>query len=141
MRGSCHCENIRFDLRWPESEEEIPARKCACSFCQKHGAIWTSHTRATLSIDIAEASLVSNYEFGTTTANFHVCSACGVPAFVLSNINEALYAVVNVNALEIPEEFSLVVASTDFDGENTESRLERRKRNWIPTVTFDNART
>lgn len=135
--GTCHCGNIRFVLRWPESEADIPVRTCGCTFCQKHGGAWTSHRRAELTISIVDQSLVSKYRFGTKTADFYICSACGVAPFVLSEINENLYAVVNVNTFESAGSLSFSSSVTNFDGEDTGSRLERRVQNWIPTVLFN----
>src|SRR5438094_129248 len=42
IRGSCHCGNISFTLDWKPEPSEIPARACSCSFCTKHGGVWTS---------------------------------------------------------------------------------------------------
>ena len=134
IRGSCHCGNIRFVLRWPESESEIPVRKCGCTFCQKHGGAWTSHRSSELAVEVDGRSPVSTYRFGTGTADFYVCSACGVAPFVLSEIDDNRYAVVNVNTFDDAGDLSLSVSASDFDGEDTGSRLERRKRNWIPKV-------
>jgi len=134
--GACHCGNIRFDLRWPGSESDIPIRKCGCTFCQKHGGAWTSHRKSELFVRTKDPSLVSKYRFGTKTAEFYVCSVCGVVPFVLSYIDEKQYAVVNVNSFAETGRFSFSASSTDFDGEDTGSRLERRKRNWIPSVLF-----
>ena len=136
INGACHCGNVRFVLRWPEADPGIPVRKCGCTFCQKHTGAWTSHPSAELVVEIDDRSLVSHYRFGTKTADFCVCSVCGVVPFVLSDIGDNQYAVVNVNTFEDIGGFTLSCSSTDFDGEDTESRLERRKRNWIPKVRF-----
>jgi hypothetical protein len=138
IQGACHCGNIRFELRWPESETEIPVRRCGCSFCQKHGGAWTSHRNADLKVDIADKSLVSKYRFGTETADFLVCSVCGVLPVALSEIDFGLYAVVNVNTFEDTGTLSFSSSKTDFDGEKVDKRLERRKRNWIPNVLLIN---
>jgi hypothetical protein len=45
-----------------------------------------------------------------------------------------VYAVVSVNALENVEPTWLDRASADFEGEDLDSRLARRKRNWIADV-------
>lgn len=132
--GTCHCGNIGFVLLWPESESEIPVRRCGCSFCQKHQGAWTSHNHSELRVQIDDASLVSKYRFGTGTADFFVCSVCGVVPFVVSEIDDNLYAVVNVNVFGDIPRVSFSSSATDFDGEDTGSRLERRKRNWIPVV-------
>ena len=134
INGACHCGNIRFDLRWPKSESEIPVRECGCTFCQKHGGAWTSNRDSELAVSFADESLVSRYRFGTATADFYVCSKCGVVPFVLSAIEKDLYAVVNVNTFEGVDSLSLVRSPASFDGEDTANRLERRKRNWIANV-------
>jgi hypothetical protein len=53
---------------------------------------------------------------------------------VTSEIENNLYAVVNVNVLENVDQSWLNRASADFEGEDVESRLVRRKRNWIADV-------
>jgi hypothetical protein len=42
------------------------------------------------------------------------------------------YAVVNVRTFENVDRAQLVEAAADFEGEATENRLARRKRNWTP---------
>jgi len=44
--------------------------------------------------------------------------------------------VVNVNAFEGVDAALLRRAPTNFEGEETGSRLARRKRNWIADVSF-----
>ena len=134
IAGSCHCDNIQFDLEWPDNAPQIGVRECGCSFCQKHGGAWTSHRDAKLDVRIAADALVSRYRFGTATADFYVCAKCGVAPFVVSSIDEHLYAVVNVNTFAANPAVSFSHSSTDFDGEDVGNRLERRRRSWIPTV-------
>jgi hypothetical protein len=132
--GSCHCGNITFSLDWPSAPPQIPARLCTCSFCLKHGGLWTSNPAATLVVTVSEAALVSMYTFGTKTATFHVCSRCGVVPFVTCELDTHLYAVVNVNAFQNVDASCLDRAAADFEGEDLGSRLARRKRNWIADV-------
>ena len=134
IEGKCHCGNIRYVLGWPGDAATIKIRACSCTFCRKHGGSWTSHRAAELIAKVDDASLVSKYSFGTGTADFHVCSRCGAVPFVTSTIDDHLYAVVNVNTLEGVDPSSLTRAATNFDGESTAERLERRKRNWIQNV-------
>jgi len=136
INGKCHCGNIAFELDWKSNPHEIPARACGCSFCTKHGGVWTSNAESTLTVTVGDAALVSKYVFGTRTATFHVCSRCGAVPFVTSEIANRLYAVVNVNVLENVENAWLRRAPANFEGEDVESRLERRKRNWIADVRF-----
>jgi hypothetical protein len=136
IRGSCHCGNVAFLLTWDSDPLEIPARACSCSFCVKHGGVWTSHPNASLSVTVKEPSLVSRYAFGTHTAEFRVCSRCGIVPVVTSRIDGQLYAVVSVNAFDGVDPALLRRGSTNFDGEGEQSRLDRRKKNWIARVEF-----
>jgi len=55
---------------------------------------------------------------------------------VTSRIDGHLYAVVSVNAFEGIDQSLLRRASASFDDEGEESRLARRKRNWIANVEY-----
>ena len=136
INGKCHCGNIAFSLVWEPDPTEIQARACTCSFCSKHGGVWTSNPRGTLEVAVEDAGLVSKYTFGTGTAEFHVCARCGVVPVVTSRIEDRIYAVVSTNAFENVDPGLLRRAPVSFDKENTESRLARRKRNWIADVRF-----
>jgi len=136
ISGRCHCGNISFTLDWRPEPVEIPARACTCTFCRKHGGVWTSCPGGTLKIMIEDRSRVSTYAFGTKTADFHVCAACGIVPLVTSRIDGRLYAVVSVNAFEGVEPSFLRRAPATFDAEDEETRLARRKRNWIADVQF-----
>jgi len=132
--GGCHCGNITFKLDWPDDALQIGVRECGCDFCQKHGGEWTSHREAALDVTIKDAARVSNYRFGTETADFLVCATCGVVPVVTSAVDGHLYGIVNVNAFTPNSKISYTHTTTDFDGENVSSRLDRRQRNWIPSV-------
>jgi len=134
LAGRCHCGKLEFTLAWPEATA-IPARACGCSFCRKHGGLWTSHPQAALTVRIGDRACVAEYEFGTKTAQFLVCRDCGVALVAVSRIEGRLYAVVSVRALEGVDPATVQAAvGTDFEGETTADRLARRARNWIGTV-------
>jgi hypothetical protein len=136
IAGRCHCGNIAFALDWTPDPVEITARACTCSFCVKHGGVWTSCPTGTLAVTIADPSHVARYALGTGTAEFHFCARCGVVPLVTSRIDGNTYAVVSVNAFEGIARALLRTATASFDGEGTDARLARRKRNWIPDVRF-----
>ena len=140
IEGSCHCGNIAITFERPGDEPKIPVRACGCSFCRKHGGVWTSHPQGVLSVRIRDDNRVNRYAFGTATAHFHVCMDCGVAPCVISSIDGNDYAVVNVNTFENVDPGDLDPSPANFDGETTADRLQRRTRNWIPdvTVVFDN---
>ena len=132
--AQCHCGNIRLSLEWPGEAAEIPARACDCTFCVKHGGVWTSHPRSALTVNIGDPALASEYAFGTRTATFHVCSRCGAVPVVTSEIDGKLYAVVNVNTFDNFDPARLNRSPSHFEGEDVDSRLARRQRNWIGNV-------
>lgn len=136
IHGKCHCGNIRFQLRWLPEPAEIPARACTCTFCVKHGGVWTACPTGELVVSVRDPALRSRYAFGTHTADFHVCSRCGVVPIATSRIDAMTYAVVNVNTFEGVDSSLLKNASVSFDEEDEPSRLARRKRNWIGRVAF-----
>ena len=134
--GSCHCGNIRFTFVWPEAVATLPTRACGCTFCRKHGGNYTSHPDAKLDVTIGDPDKVERYRFGTETADFHICRACGVVPVVTCTLEGTEYAVVNVNTLNDVARAMFETADTDFDGETTDDRLARRKRKWIGNVTW-----
>lgn len=136
IEGKCHCANIAFVIDWPGNPTEIIARQCGCSFCTKHGGVWTSHPDAKLAVTLQEAGAVSRYLFGTETATFYVCSRCGAVPLVTSEIANRLYAVVNVNTFENLHSVPLRRQAADFSGEELQPRLARRQRYWIGGVRF-----
>jgi hypothetical protein len=136
IAGSCHCGNISFSLRWPDEVHEIPARRCGCTFCIKHGGVWTSEPRAALRVRLSDVGAVARYAFGTETADFLVCTRCGVAPLVTSQIEGVTYAVVNVNSFDNVDRARLREQPADFDGEDTPARLDRRRRKWIPDVVL-----
>ena len=132
LQGSCHCGNIRVAINWPDTGPTIPVRACGCGFCTKHRAAWTSHPDGRFHLQIADVSRVTQYRLGTKTADFHVCSTCGVVPVVTCVIEGTRYAVVNAYTFDDMQSSRLVQTATDFEGETTENRLGRRRRNWMP---------
>lgn len=139
LRGSCHCGNLRYVLDWPgEHAAPIPARACACSFCTRHGAVWTAHPDAQLTIETTDNAAISRYGFETRTAEFLVCTRCGGVPVCTSRIDGRDHAVVNVNTFDDPS-VAIEQVPVSFDGEDEIRRLERRRQRWIGTVRFQSA--
>ena len=136
LNGSCHCGNVSFVLDWQPEPNEIPARACTCSFCLKHGGVWTSCPTGTLEVRVRDEAQVSRYKFGTRTAVFHICSRCGAVPVVSSEIAGRTYAVVSVNALDGIDPGLLKRGQVSFEGEDETTRLARRAKGWIPNVRF-----
>ncbi len=137
IQGSCHCGNIRFIFRLPAAAGPVPVRSCGCSFCRKHGGLYTSHPQGSLTVEIGDTDKVQRYRFGHRTADFHVCRTCGVVPLVTSRIDGNDYAVVSARSFDGLGPEDLAEQPTDFEGEEIDGRLARRARNWIPEVKFE----
>jgi len=136
IRGACHCGNLTFELQWRPEPDFIPARACDCSFCVKHGGLWTSCAQGSLAVKVRDPGAHAVYTFGTRTADFHLCRGCGVVPVVTSRIGERLYAVVSVHAFEGVDPARIVSAPAHFGEETEAARLARRAAGWIPDVRF-----
>jgi hypothetical protein len=136
ISGSCHCRNISFVLDWTPDPTEIAARACTCSFCTRQGGVWTSCPTGSLRVSVQDPALASSYAFGTRTAEFHVCSRCGVVPVATSRIEGRLFAVVNVRSFDDVASLRIREAPSSLDEESEQARLARRSRNWIANVEF-----
>ena len=134
VNGRCHCGNVSYALEWPTVLTKLPLRRCSCSFCTRHGCIWTSHPDATLVTAVREPERVSHYRQGTGTADFFVCRNCGVVCYSLCEIDGRLYSIVNARTLEGDALQTGRITSINFEGEELADRLARRTRNWIGRV-------
>jgi hypothetical protein len=141
ISGRCHCSNISYVLDWQPEPSAISARACTCSFCTRHGGVWTSCPTGSLKVTITDSECVSDYAFGTETAQFRICTRCGVVPVVTSLIDDRMYAVVNVNTFENVEPSMLQRSSVTLDDESGDDRLARRKRNWIAELVFVEGKT
>jgi hypothetical protein len=96
--------------------------------------VYTSHPAGRLDITLAEPKCVRRYRFGQKSADFMICTECGVIVVAVSKIDGKDYAVVNVNTFETLGPGDMERAVTNFDGENRSTRLARRQRNWTGDV-------
>ena len=133
--GSCHCRNVEIRLASDRTPDELGLRTDTCSFCNKHHALYTSDPSGAVDIAVRDEALVERYRFGTKTADFLVCRACGV--FVAAYMPEPPLAVVNVNVLDARSAFlQNETKVADLDGETLEQRLVRRRARWTPVCSF-----
>ena len=137
LRGSCHCGNIRFEFFTGLTDAELPKRECQCSFCLQHGRISTSDPDGEMRVSIAETEKVNKYRFGHETADFYVCRDCGAVPVVTSEVDGSLIGLVDVRMIEGFAWSRADTAKHDFEGEQVDDRLGRRKSYWTGSVSFD----
>jgi hypothetical protein len=132
--GQCHCGAIHFNYRSNRNVEDLPLRKCDCTFCTKHNCLYSGDGEGEFTYMENEAR-AKHYQFGHSTALFHICKSCGVMPFVTCKIDGKEYAVVNM-CCATSHSFSDQTATTkSFEGESSEKRLARRKKSWTPIIT------
>ena len=137
LRGACHCGNIRFLFITDKTDAELPKRECQCSFCLQHGRISTSDADGEMRVSIADTEQVNKYRFGHGTADFYVCRTCGAVPVVTSEVDGAMIGLVDVRMIEGFAWSRGDTSKHDFEGEQIDDRLTRRKGYWTGNVTFD----
>jgi hypothetical protein len=89
---------------------------------------------ARLTLRYRDGSKLSLYRFGHGTAQWVICSRCGVLTAVICEIDGRLRAVIRVQSITANFHPQPEIV-TNFDVETVEGRLGRRARTWIGTVT------
>ncbi len=132
--GRCHCGNLTVTFETAQPPERVPLRTCLCTFCRRHGATWTADPAGALDVSVRDPALLSRYRFGLGTSEFLVCRTCGVPVAAVADIDGATYAALNANVLEDREAFTQTPQPVDYDRENADDRIARRRRAWTPAT-------
>ena len=74
-RLSCHCGNIKIDLKLPKGLVKL--RRCDCSMCRRRGAIVASVPLDDITYISGEHDIAC-YQFNTKTAKHYFCNTCGI---------------------------------------------------------------
>ncbi len=96
--GGCHCGNISVTASLSRATTEYRPRACDCDFCRKHGAAYLSDPGGSLRIAIGDPHATAMYRQGSGTAEFLVCTTCGVLVAVLYRADR-IYGALNANAI------------------------------------------
>ena len=134
LTGACHCGALHFTFETPTPLEALPLRACACSFCRKHGVRTTSDPAGTVSFKIGDPGLLQRYSFGTQTTETLICRNCGIYLAAVTEVEGALYAIINVNALDDRSAFERPPEVMNYDGESAGQRQARRRVKWTPAT-------
>src|SRR5277367_2301194 len=132
--GQCHCGAIRVALESDRPPESQVLGACQCSFCRKHNARAFSDPRAHVTLTAVEPKQLQRYAFGLITAEQIICRRCGV--YVAMTLSEAdrVWSVINVDTLDDRALFTRAAEPRDYDAEDREGRIARRKARWCPTT-------
>jgi len=136
-QGSCHCGNLRVQVRLTRPPSEMSIRSCTCSFCRSHGTRTVSDPEGHADLRASDWSLVERYRFGSRTADYLLCRRCGVYVGAVCETPGGRRTVINTICLTDRAAFVREAAHPDYDGETVEARLERRGLNWTPVTLLD----
>jgi hypothetical protein len=132
FEGGCHCGNLGFVFEASAGLDVLGLRADQCGFCRAHNARNTSDPNGTIRITVRDESQLSRYRFGLKTADFLVCTACGVYIGALMEEDGRRWMTVNVNAFRPPPLPDFLIVPVNFDAEDVPARLARRKARWTP---------
>ena len=132
--GHCHCGNIAVTFETARDAGALPIRACACAFCRLHGMRAVSDPEGHATITIHDPNRVNRYRFGLKTADFLICSECGVYVAAILDDGSGAWATLNVNTFDHASTFGEDAAAVNFDGESVEARRARRRENWTPAT-------
>jgi hypothetical protein len=125
--GRCHCGAIRVRF---ETERPLAPRACQCGFCRKHGARTVTDPAGTAVIRIGPETL--RYRFASKAADYLLCGRCGAYVGAVAEIEDALFATLNLNAFDDPHP-RIEAETVSYDGESAQTKVARRRQRWTPT--------
>lgn len=128
--GGCHCGSLRFEYRIPVAPSAWSVRTCNCSFCRAHRGIATSHPDAEIEFRETAPGTLQRYRFGQRTADFLICTRCGVHVGVVMEVDGAWFGIINLNTLRETPEGLPEPQKRDFGEESPAQRIARRKSTW-----------
>jgi len=132
--GRCHCGAIGFEYRTEMSVGEWPVRACQCSFCLKHGGVYTSDPAGSLRFTHRDPSAASRYRFGQKTADFLFCGRCGGYLGAVTEEDGKPLMVINLRALDPQPDALSAPQPMSYEGESTGDRNTRRAARWTPVI-------
>jgi hypothetical protein len=131
----CHCGALTAHYGTGLPTACWPVRACQCAFCAAHGALSTSDPAGSLGFSATDPGLLHRYQFGTRSADFLVCRACGVYLGAVMAQGERRWGILNIRTLQpLPSDLP-EVQPMQYDGEPFEARAQRRTARWTPLTT------
>jgi hypothetical protein len=132
FEGGCHCGALGFSFQTALPVSRWSVRACQCGFCRAHGARTTSDPSGRLAFRLNDPEALRRYRFGLMTADFLVCTHCGVYVGAQIATANGAFGIINTLAL-MPLPAGLpVAAQADYGSESASDRIARRERRWTP---------
>ena len=132
IHGRCHCGRIGFRFDTLLAPQDLPLRRCGCSFCRRHGARTTSDAAGSVQFEIGEPTALRRYRFGLRSADFLLCAECGTYLAALIETAAGAYTTLNANCFEQAEALTQDAPIVVYENETLEQRMARRVARWTP---------
>ena len=132
LEGGCHCGQLRIEFSTGLDPANFTPRACDCSFCRKHGAAYVSDPAGRLSVTFHKGAL-RKYRQGSNTAEFLICSQCGVLVAVTYEHNARLYGAINIGCLDARTGIASPVP-TSPQALSPDEKVTRWLQLWVPDV-------
>ena len=116
--GGCHCGKVHFRVRFADPPELLD---CNCSICAKTGFLHLIVDKAGFTLERG-ADALTDYRWGSGTAQHLFCSTCGIKSFYIPRSNPDGYAV-TWRCLDDWDKLTVTVVA--FDGQNWEANAGR----------------
>ena len=131
-RGQCHCGAVGYEYRTAVPTAQWPVRACQCSFCLKHGAVYTSDPAGSMRFTHENPASLTRYRFGHQTADFLFCGRCGGYLGAMTEEEGRKLAVLCIRAFD-PQPADLPAPQPmSYEGESEGDRNTRRSARWTP---------
>ena len=130
--GSCHCGAIGYEYSTAIAPSEWSIRACQCAFCRAHDALSTSDPLGEIGFVARDMSCLQRYRFALRTADFLLCTQCGVYIGAVIETESGRFGIVNTHSLAPVPGNIAAVAPISYDGEESGGRIARREERWTP---------
>src|ERR1700741_1645172 len=130
-RGNCHCGALGFEYSTELAPAAWSIRACQCSFCLKHGGVYTSDPAGSLRFTHAEPGQLTRYRFGHQTADLVFCGRCGGYLGAITEEDGQQLMVLNIHALDPPPEGLPAAQPMSYEGETSGDRPTPRGKRWM----------
>ena len=132
--GQCHCGAICVELTTDRPPGDQVLGACQCSFCRKHNARAFSDPKAHVTLTAADPQHIQRYSFGLKTSDQIICRRCGVYVAMTLTDGDQVWSVINIDTLDDRALFNRAPEARDYNAEDREGRIARRKARWCPTT-------
>ncbi len=132
ISGECHCGRLKVRISLSRPAEAFELRACQCSFCSRHGARTFADPNGRAIIEAHTPDMLQRYRFGLRTADFLICTECGVYVGVLLEASGAQLVTINAAGLDIADFRGRQARPVDYTAETFEERVRRRLAAWMP---------